>query len=296
MTDRTSTSTSSSEEPPLPDTKSPAEIQLEASQASIANNVADEDDNSADDNSSLPKTPQESQDDNSSSENDTNTTATRPCEPPIPADLKATLKPTFRPDTHFDDKDIAAGDDDDEWSEETSVTYGYALASYTAPTESEGLDQLDFVKGQKLKLYNRHENGWWRADLHHNRGHIITGYVSVYFIDPFRYEKDHGVKLPTIEDLDEDDFKKRLCDSGGSEKKLSSRSNASTSSSAASSSSPARKLTNDNGKKADVNDNDNNNNSNNNDGDKNNNDDDDNDVQNDNTTKPKKKKSHCLLL
>jgi len=22
-----------------------------------------------------------------------------------------------------------------------------------------GLDQLDFVKGQKLKLYNRHENG-----------------------------------------------------------------------------------------------------------------------------------------
>jgi hypothetical protein len=75
-------------------------------------------------------------------------------------------------------------------SEETQATYGYAIASYTAPTEAEGahrrsshlrfhraastslyhrithpslpiigLDQLDFNKGQKLKLYNRHKDG-----------------------------------------------------------------------------------------------------------------------------------------
>ena len=99
------------------------------------------------------------------------------------------------------------------------ATYGYAIAAYIPPTEAAALEQLEFKQGQKLKvrapraqltmlffsgsrsrhalqrarpvqLYNRHENGWWRADLHHARGHIITGYVSVYYIDPFRCECD----------------------------------------------------------------------------------------------------------
>jgi hypothetical protein len=59
-------------------------------------------------------------------------------------------------------------------------------------------------------LYERDEkSGWWRADLHHKRGYILSGYVSVYFIDPWRYEADYGVRLPRLEDLPEAERKKR---------------------------------------------------------------------------------------
>jgi hypothetical protein len=105
---------------------------------------------------------------------------------------------------HFGEYDITAANDDDAWPAEaasTAATYGYAIASYKCESEEDSKDQIDFTKGDKLKLYERDgKSGWWRADLHHKRGFILSGYVSVYFIDPWRYEADYGVRLPRLED------------------------------------------------------------------------------------------------
>jgi hypothetical protein len=114
---------------------------------------------------------------------------------------------------HFGEYDITAANDDDAWPAEaasTAATYGYAIASYKCESEEDSKDQIDFTKGDKLKLYERDgKSGWWRADLHHKRGFILSGYVSVYFIDPWRYEADYGVRLPRLEDLSEAERKKR---------------------------------------------------------------------------------------